>query len=479
MTSKSAVRILIGIVALYIIIFGVFTALRHYNFQTQTWDMAIFTQTMWNTINGHVMLNTIEEMPNHLGLHWSPILFLLIPLYWLFTSPYTLLIIQSVALGLGAVPLYFLARHILQSEKWGLVIAGSYLLYPSLHWMNTFDFHAIPLLVPLLITAFYFIETARWKWVSLFLILSALVREDAILVLVFVGIYLLVRRASASTHRKGGAVIAVASIGYLILTLAVLMPAFSDGELLRFDRYQNLGDTPAEAVITVLTKPGVVAKTIFTADKLNYLLWLLLPVAFLPLASGAALLLLVPGLLENLLTNFASQFSGSYQYDATLIAGLYVCVIYGLKNITARFPVAKIMLWVVVGAAVFGFIARSPISPFNFPFQLLQENKVWDDYRRIIDPIPPGASVAAHTNLVPHLSHRKHIYMLGTEPFLMDVVVVDTADHFGFPSKAALDEYINLYLSTGTHRGIFFADRYMLLLHNRYQTTGISSDSQQ
>src|SRR3989338_11707587 len=82
-------------IAIYIVIFGVVTSLRHYNFQTQAWDLGIFDQVVWNISRGNGMSTTLEFVQNHFAVHMSPILFLLAPGYLVFPSPYFLLILQT------------------------------------------------------------------------------------------------------------------------------------------------------------------------------------------------------------------------------------------------------------------------------------------------------------------------------------------------------------------------------------------------
>ena len=138
-------HILWGMIILYVVIFGTLTTLRHYNFETQAWDMGIFEQSFWNAANGRGLINTIEQTPKHLGVHFSPFLFLLVPGFMFFDSPYYLLLVQTLALALGAWPLFLLAKKILGQQKtashWALAITAAYLLYPSLHAIQMFDFH--------------------------------------------------------------------------------------------------------------------------------------------------------------------------------------------------------------------------------------------------------------------------------------------------------------------------------------------------
>jgi len=464
-------RVLWIIVLIYIVFFSAFTAFRHYNFHTQTWDMGIFAQTMWNTTHGNFMQNSIEEVSNHLGVHMSPFLILLVPDYFLFPSPYTLLITQTILIALGAIPLYFLAKRLLGDAKiWPLLIAGGYLLYPSLHWINTFDFHVISFLVPLLITAFYFIESKNWTWAAIFLMLSASTKEDAILVVLFVGLYLLLKPKEGfwwNNERKLGLATVILSILYFIIAVQFIMPALGGG-LVRLDRYEQLGSTPAEMITNTIQNPQILISTIFTSAKLRYVFWLLLPVAFLPLFSGRAIILLIPGLLENLLTNFSSQFSNLYQYDSVLVAGIFIASIYGLKNILNKYPQkSNILKWLLVFTMVVAYIMRSPVNPLYFPTNIFTSTPKQDAYRAMVNLVPPEIVVSAHTNILPHLTNRKNIYMLGTEQIAADVVLVDATDIFGFASQDQFEAYINSYFNTGQYRYTTIENKYLVIFHER------------
>ncbi|MEK7192149.1 MAG: DUF2079 domain-containing protein, partial [Patescibacteria group bacterium] len=461
-------------IAAYIAVFGLIASLRHYNFQTQTWDLTAFVQTFWNAAHGRGLVNNVEQVHNHLGLHMSPWLFLLAPGYALFQTPYYLLIIQTIAIALGALPLYFLAKRVLNNQLLSRVIAAAYLLYPGLQWANLYDFHEITFFVPLLLAAIYFSEARKWGWAALFFTLAASVKEDAILVVFFAGIYLLLKKSALADSRKTGIVIAVAALVYFILAVKVFMPAFGGG-VLRFDRYANLGQSPLDIVKNAAANPLLIAGTALAAQKLIYLFWLFLPVAFLPLFSWRSLILLAPGLAENLLTNYKFQFSGLYHYDAILIPGIFVGVVYGAEFLLRNWPKKeKIIFWLLAASMSAGFLIRSPLGPAAFPKEYFQFNQTWEDYRKLAALVPDGLTVAAVTNLVPHLSHREHIYQLGNERFLVDIVLIDTNDLFGFGTAENLDSYIAKYMKTGMYNMEVFNNRYVILLHKKFSLTAKS-----
>jgi len=464
----------LGLAALaYFLVFFGFTSLRHANFQTQTWDMAVFTQTLWNTINGEVMQNTLEQVPNHLGVHWRPIMFLLVPGYWFWPSAYFLLFIQALGFAAGVWPVYFLAKWVLKKERLAWLMATAYLFYPSLHWVNTFDFHEISLFIPLLLWTIYFFENGRLGWAAIFAALTAAVKEDAIIIMFFVGLYFLTRKGISSSGRKFGISIAVLAIIYFILATKVFMPAVGGG-LFRFDRYEHIGATPMEAAKNLVIHPTLFFQIVLEKEKLIYLFWVFLPMAFLPLFSGRALILLIPGLLENLLSRFELQTTGFYQYDAVLVPAMIISSIYGLRWLMNKWPdKEKIIFWSMNGLIAASFLLRSPVSPFNFPYEYFRTNPQWEAYKNLVGIVPPQLSVAAQTNLVPHLANRRVVYQLGFEREPVDMLLIDGADSFGFPNQEALEKYARSYLETGNYKMTVIDERYLIVLNKKYKLGGL------
>src|SRR5205085_1338905 len=109
-------------------------------------DLAIYDQIVWNTAHGRVFASTlIQHADNMLGDHFSPIVAVFVPLYWLRSTPNWLLLGQTAALGAAALPLYAFARPRLGTVG-ALALAGAYLAYPALHFVNLFQFHEIALI---------------------------------------------------------------------------------------------------------------------------------------------------------------------------------------------------------------------------------------------------------------------------------------------------------------------------------------------
>lgn len=455
------------LITFYFVLMGTVVSFRHYNFQTQTWDMGVFAQTYWNTIHGKIMQNSLEEVPNTLGVHMSPWLFILLPGYLLFQSPYYLLLIQTLALALGALPLYALAKKICQHLHIALALSASYLLYPSLHWINFFDFHPVTFFVPLALYAFYFATQEHWKLSALFFVLAASTREDAIVVIVFMGLSLFVLKKIENKDLKSklpSIFIALGALIYFICTVWILMPAFGGG-LLRIDRYSQFGHTGTEILGNIIRHPSLLISTIFTKAKIAYAIWLFIPGFFLSLLYPPTAIMLIPGLAENLLTNFSFQFSGLYQYDSVIIPVFFLSLIYGVRTYINRYPkhVRSIPAFLIISSLV-AFFFRSPLNPLYFPYEMFSfSNPHWNTFRSIVHNTPPNISISAHTNLVPHLANRSEIYMLGTEPHQTDMVIIDGADGFGFSNDQEFEHYVQTYLNSPEYTGEIIENRYIVI----------------
>lgn len=446
---------------IYTTVFGTFSLLRHWTFQTQTWDLAVFEQSFWYTLQGRLFFNVFENA-NHLSVHFSPFLLALVPVYALAPGPTVLLVLQALALGLGVIPLYRMAERWV-GRRTALVVATAYLLYPSLHWVNLFDFHEVPFAVPALLWAFDYLDRERRLAAAIALAVAASTAENMILVVAGVGLYLLL---VVRGQRRYGAAVLITSLAYFWLAATVIMPALG-GKVYRWDRYEHLGRTPGAIVQTVLTNPLAVWTALNQPEKRAYLVRLFAPVAALPLVAPASLLLLVPGLAQNLLTNYANQYSGTYQYDALLIPFLFVGVAQAWRGLHRRWPAAVPTLgWAAIGVSLGACLWWSPLGLTRYP---------WASYRfdaRVMtltafkDRLPPDAAVAVPTNLVPHLTHRDRIWMTGMEPAIgaAEIVVVDLWEALGFISPQQFRQYLSGYLASGAYRAQRLKQRYLVLI---------------
>src|SRR5438132_4862496 len=176
--------------------FSALSVLRQDAFNTGRFDMGNMVQAVWSTAHGHFLRVTSlqGEQISRLAAHFDPILVLFAPLWWIWPSPDMLLVVQAVAVALGALPVYWLGRKHLRSERAGLGFALAYLLYPAVQWLTLNEFHPVALACPLLLFSFWYLDEDRLLAFAALAVLAATTKEEIALVIAFFGIWYAVRR---------------------------------------------------------------------------------------------------------------------------------------------------------------------------------------------------------------------------------------------------------------------------------------------
>ena len=189
--------LIFGMIGLYAVVFSYFTILKYYAFRAFAWDLGIFNQAFWSTLHGKLFYSTMElfivPSGSFFGTHFSPVLFLILPIYAIYPAPETLLILQSFILALGALPLYMLVRDSQNNKLASVVFVMAYLLYAPLHGVNWFDFHVQIFLPVFFLSAIYYLTKGKWLRYFFFTVLALTVAENVAIVVVFVGVYCLWR----------------------------------------------------------------------------------------------------------------------------------------------------------------------------------------------------------------------------------------------------------------------------------------------
>ncbi|OYT27335.1 MAG: hypothetical protein B6U95_06340 [Thermofilum sp. ex4484_82] len=193
---RNPIFILGVIILVQTFILSYFAILKHYAFMSTAWDLGIYEQAIWSTINtGRFFWYTpeiaINPSCNFFGIHFSPILFLILPVYALFQTTETLLILQVLLLLMGSIPVYKIALYEKCDQKQAFTFALLYLFYPPLIGMISFDFHVQAFLPLLFFCAFYYFKRKDWGKYFLFIVLALMVIEFVPLIVIFFGLYIL------------------------------------------------------------------------------------------------------------------------------------------------------------------------------------------------------------------------------------------------------------------------------------------------
>jgi len=184
--------VLLGIVA-YIGLLSFFTISRHDMYSTYAWDLGIFNQAFWTTINSDKLFYYTCELyfvpkGSFFGIHFSPILILLLPFYSLFQNPEMLLFLQTIIIGIGAYPLYLIYKE-KNIKNLSLIFPLLYLINPIIHGINSYDFHVQIFIPTLFFWSYYFYERGNTILHFFFIILMAFVQEQVSYIIVFIGVW--------------------------------------------------------------------------------------------------------------------------------------------------------------------------------------------------------------------------------------------------------------------------------------------------
>jgi uncharacterized membrane protein len=407
--------IAVGLAVAYCVAYIALSLLRHASYHSFGFDLGLFNQVFWNTSQGRLFESTMSQalpVPHSLlGDHFSPLFLFLMPFYFAYPHPETLLVIQTLALALGAWPVYLLARLKLPRgyAAWWVL---AYFLFVPLAYINLYDFHEVALSVAPLGFAIYFLERGRRGWFLVALLVTFLVKEEMALIGAGFGAYVLLGKRDW----KLGLGVLVGSLLAFAAVIQVGIPFFAGGRSYPYIgiRYADVGGSPGGIVRTMATNPLRIARALLQPKKVYFFVAMFGPVLGLSALAGWAAVLLLPTLGYLLLSNYEPQYSFTSQYSAPLIPLVFGTAILALARLpqSARRPV---MAAVIVSSVLFSWgFGDLPFSR-KFDPSLFTTQARYAAFLPQLSQIAPDARVSAENGFPSHLSERRYIYDFGFE----------------------------------------------------------------
>ncbi len=413
---------------LFTLFVGGFTILRYTNFGGATFDLGIFTQMFEYMRTTGVPYTTVERdgLVSHFAVHFSPVFYLLVPGYMVWSHPSYLLVMQALALALCVFPIRRLCKNMGFSPLASTAAGFIWLFYPSVALGCCNDFHENKFLPLMLFWLLVMITENKRIGVLIFALLSLSVKEDAAVYIVCIGLYCLF----AKKEKRTGFILIAMALAWFVFATGMIEYFGGEPMVTRFSDYYSDAEGSWIGIIkTVVVNIGYLLKMIMTQERLEFLLWMLLPVLFGPFLTKNVwtLLLMVPMLVINLMPTLASQYDIFYQYTygpATLVLFSCILVFSQMKEETRRFCItASLVLCMVFGTGAtvqkFGYYTRNAANHAE-EIRLSEE---------LLDTIPDDATVTARDYVVPHLYDQKELYTVPNHYsalFCTDYYVVDT-----------------------------------------------------
>lgn len=428
-TGKSLGFLVLLVYAVYLVYMAF---IRYCNFSSELIDLSYYHSVVRQY--SQFLFPRIWDIPSRYvwGDHFEPILFIFVPLYFLVKNPSLLFFLQSVLVVSGIIPLYLIVLNNFKNKFLAISFAFSYLLFGGLQMGYAYGFHPIVLLPPFLFWAYYFLEKGKINLYFIFVFLSLAVKEEVSFIMIFFGLFILLVKRQI----KIAILTILAGLLWYILCFHFIFPRFNGGGFGHWGQYGEMG---TNGVLTMfkyfLTKPLSFLNILTTPyDKIETFFHIFGSFSFLPLFYPPTLLLIIPSLLEKLLSSNIAQFNG-FHYSAAITAAVVIANIESLKFILRRFKKNRILgksgfwAWQILYVSFFANIFFG-YPPLALPF-IRKDISIPSDHLekiyKVIDLLPQKASISAQYQIAAHIDRPYgKILPAPRQNENSDLVVLDT-----------------------------------------------------
>jgi uncharacterized membrane protein len=419
--------------------FGAYAAIslfRLLQLNPSSWDLGIYTEYVKQYAHLRAPIVDIRAAGfNLLGDHFQPIVAVLAPFFRVFPSSATLLVAQALLAAISVFPVSQVAREKLGVGP-GRAIAVAYAFSWGLQQLAQFDFHEIAFAIPLLAFSLSALVRGHTRVAVWWAVPLVFVKEDQGFTVAAIGLYLIIAglRGRASGGRgqaAAGLFLVVWGFAWSFLAIGLIIPHFNPAH-----HYPYWSDGGILAPGGHLSAAGLVGQ-LFHAwpDKLQTVVFLLLPTAFIALRSPVALIAL-PSLLLRFMSTDSSFWGTYWHYDATLMPILFIAAVDALARIGAAMDADASSTgpagWAsgrqgprraaLAGARRYGAAMMLAIAvPLAFQFPL---SKLWNAQTYSIGAhvqaaeaamakVPDGATVQTTLDLLAPLAARTETFWIG------------------------------------------------------------------
>ena len=401
----------------FFLLVSAWTVGRVYSFSTPTYDFGIFAQMFHSMKTTGLPITTVERdgALSHFAVHVSPIYYLLLPFYIIAPYPATLQVLQAAVLASAVIPLYLIGKHHGLPSLMRTALCALLLLYPAYAGGTSYDIHENAFLTPLILWLFYGLDRRSIPLTAVFAALTVMVKEDAAVYVAVIALWQLLK-GILSKGRKwelaAGIALLVSALVYFFAVTAYLS---NSGDGVMTYRYNNFIYDGSSSLLTVvkavLLSPMKAVFECVDKEKLEFIGLTLLPLTGLPLLTRRyeRLVLLIPYILVNVMSDYRYQHDIFFQYTYGSTACLFYLVAVNLADMKKQgIRVAALGLALCISVTCFG--AKIMPKAMQYPKQCKTYQSYYDKLRDVLDTVPEGASVAATTFYTTYLSQRDTLY---------------------------------------------------------------------
>ncbi len=403
------------LLALFISLLG---AYRYMSFSNSTFDFGIFTQMYESMATDFTPVTTLErnQVLSHFAVHFSPIYYIALPIYLLFRHPITVNVIQAIMLALPVVPLVMIGRKFEFSNKLIFASILLYTLYPATACGAEYDMHENCFLLFMILFTIYGIETRNHLVLIIFMLLTMMVKEDAPIYILVLGLYLIV-----SNRGKLRGIFMMICGAFYFGIVSFFMKSMGLG--IMDNRFKNLyydhDGSLFQILRTVLTNPAyVISQFVHDApnsvSKISYLLLMLTPVFLILITTRkqySRFLLLIPFVLINLIPTYSYMHNICFQYNFGPMALIFYILLLNMRDMKPNdYP--KLKNYLCIGILCNLILFSSFVFPYFVRYYEKYHNnsEIYQEIEQSIKNLDSAASVSASGFLTPHLYRHKIVY---------------------------------------------------------------------
>ncbi|MBN1592499.1 MAG: DUF2079 domain-containing protein [Candidatus Coatesbacteria bacterium] len=420
--ERNRIRILAGIVALYIAFF-LATGLWDFYIFGNWHDLSRFTTAQYSFSQGHFFLSRLHTQSGGqtyelIGDHFAPTKLIVLPFFLIFRTAAVFLVIKTLIMGLAAVPFFALVRTRLKALE-SLLLTVAYLLIPTAIAQNYTGFHPIIFATLLMPASIYFFERGRFGWFMTFMVLSSGLKENVpFIMLMFPVLALLQRRA-----RKWIIAPAVVNILWIVLVFAILFPNFRAADNMMVVRYPYIRSISGLAMET-LRNPSILLDNLSQVAKQELAFYMFAPFFFLlPFGSLYSLMGLAPAFVVCGLMN--------WEVPITFHHGILPSSCFAPATAVT---IARIggggRRMLSLSLAVLAFVIAVIYTPVWWGAFKMKKDPYFDAQKAALEMVPSHVPATAPRYMLPHLASRNEVYFLGENalaPGAVQYAIVDVA----------------------------------------------------
>lgn len=388
--------ILYSICFVFFLLYSTLSIIKH-NHYLSGYDLSIMDHGIWQYSQFKIPISTSHVYFDKPILydHIELIFMLIAPLFWVINSVKVLLFLQTLAVTSSGIAVYLIARKRKVNIFTSFCILFSYLAFYGFQNAIWADVHSLVFGVVFLSFFIYFIEIKRFKLSLFFFFLAIFSKEDiALLTFMISFVYFVSSKEKQMLWFMG------LSTAYLFSVFYIFFPHFVPGGYPYADSKGLLSDINPAYLFDTKDKREVITYSLSWFG----LLPLLSPLYLLPFIADLSHYFIIGKSLVTSADGLFMHYRSSVGLLLILPTIISISKLKRLNNIYTG-------LYLLFFAFFFQYYLHLPLSYLSKRWFWQTPPEV-NSINAVLKKLPENGSVAAQSNIAPHITHRDFVYTL-------------------------------------------------------------------